>query len=423
MLVEDWCQQYSSHTVGDIAFGADGALYASGGEGASFHFADYGQSGNPLNPCGDPPTGVGGLQTPPSAEGGALRAQDIRSQVTAPPPPSPPVLLRPNTDITSQWTVAGGSGAAWDALNDSLAQPAAVPVESFMYSGIVNQVTEVGLTTHGLGGTAPAGGKAWFFGNVPANGAVKVDVVWGGSVRATTTVQGGASGAPYDWRSIDVTPPDQAAVDDLRLRFTVTTGSSSSGNQFAAYFELQTAGAPPPPPPPSGQVVLRPNSDVTSQWVVGGGGAAWDALDDPVTQPASVPVEKFIYEGVLNKVTEVGLTTQALGTATPTSGTAWFYNNVPANGAVRVDAVWGGSVRATTTMSGGSSGLGYQWRSLDMTPPNQAAVDDLRLRFTVSAGTPGSSNLFATYFDLEWADGSGGGGGGGAEAPASTRPG
>ena len=76
ILVEDWCQQYSSHSVGDIAFGSDGALYASGGEGASFIWADYGQTGAPGNPCGDPPAGVGGTMTAPSAEGGALRSQD-----------------------------------------------------------------------------------------------------------------------------------------------------------------------------------------------------------------------------------------------------------------------------------------------------------------------------------------------------------
>jgi len=40
--------------------GPDGALYASGGDGASFTFTDYGQDGNPLNPCGDPPGGAGG---------------------------------------------------------------------------------------------------------------------------------------------------------------------------------------------------------------------------------------------------------------------------------------------------------------------------------------------------------------------------
>lgn len=78
-----WCQQYPSHSTGDLAFGADGMLYVSGGDGASFNFADYGQGGGdvgsptPSNPCGDPPTGVGGTQTSPTAEGGALRSQDL----------------------------------------------------------------------------------------------------------------------------------------------------------------------------------------------------------------------------------------------------------------------------------------------------------------------------------------------------------
>lgn len=77
VLIEDWCQQYPSHSIGSLAFGADGALYVSGGDGASFNFTDYGQDGAPLNPCGDPPGGVGAVQAPPTAEGGALRSQDI----------------------------------------------------------------------------------------------------------------------------------------------------------------------------------------------------------------------------------------------------------------------------------------------------------------------------------------------------------
>jgi glucose/arabinose dehydrogenase len=52
VLVEDWCQQFPSHSVGDLAFGADGALYVSGGDGASFNYVDHGQTGNP---CGDCP--------------------------------------------------------------------------------------------------------------------------------------------------------------------------------------------------------------------------------------------------------------------------------------------------------------------------------------------------------------------------------
>ena len=68
VLIEDWCQQYPSHTVGTVAFGADGALYVSGGDAASFTFADYGQAGSPPNMCGDP-----------VREGGSLRAQDLRT--------------------------------------------------------------------------------------------------------------------------------------------------------------------------------------------------------------------------------------------------------------------------------------------------------------------------------------------------------
>jgi len=67
VLIEDWCQQYPSHSIGSLAFGADGALYVTGGDGASFNFVDYGQAGSPPNPCGDP-----------AAEGGALRSQDLR---------------------------------------------------------------------------------------------------------------------------------------------------------------------------------------------------------------------------------------------------------------------------------------------------------------------------------------------------------
>jgi len=79
LIDDEWCQQYPSHSVGSLAFGSDGALYASAGDGASFDFADYGQDGDPLNPCGDPPGGVGEALTPPTAEGGALRSQDLRT--------------------------------------------------------------------------------------------------------------------------------------------------------------------------------------------------------------------------------------------------------------------------------------------------------------------------------------------------------
>ncbi len=85
-IINDWCQQFPSHSIGTLNFGADGYLYVSAGEGANFNNDDYGQWGGtasippnppptPRNPCGDPPVPVGGTQTPPSAEGGSLRSQ------------------------------------------------------------------------------------------------------------------------------------------------------------------------------------------------------------------------------------------------------------------------------------------------------------------------------------------------------------
>jgi glucose/arabinose dehydrogenase len=66
-LVTDWFQQFPSHSTGSIGFGADGALYASAGDGASFNYADYGQTVS-TPAAGDP-----------ASQGGALRSQDIRT--------------------------------------------------------------------------------------------------------------------------------------------------------------------------------------------------------------------------------------------------------------------------------------------------------------------------------------------------------
>jgi glucose/arabinose dehydrogenase len=74
VLLEDWCQQSSTHSIGDLGFGSEGALYVSGGEGAIYTDADYGQY---ENRCGDPPGAKGTKLQPPSAEGGSLRSQSL----------------------------------------------------------------------------------------------------------------------------------------------------------------------------------------------------------------------------------------------------------------------------------------------------------------------------------------------------------
>jgi glucose/arabinose dehydrogenase len=69
VLINSWCQQTPSHSIGDIEFDSEGALLMSGGEGSNWSWRDYGQQGNP---CHDPPY-----------EGGSLRAQDLRTPATA----------------------------------------------------------------------------------------------------------------------------------------------------------------------------------------------------------------------------------------------------------------------------------------------------------------------------------------------------
>jgi glucose/arabinose dehydrogenase len=90
VLVEDWCQQFSSHSIGDLQFDSEGALYASGGDGASFSATDIGQLGTPPNPCGDPPE-----------EGGALRAQDVRT--SADPTGLNGTVIRIDPDTGKAW--------------------------------------------------------------------------------------------------------------------------------------------------------------------------------------------------------------------------------------------------------------------------------------------------------------------------------
>ncbi len=121
VLIEDWCNQFPSHTVGHLAFGPEGALYASAGEGANFYAVDYGQHGGtlpnttspvvPRNPCGDPGPADGSMSAP-TAEGGALRSQDIRTRGGGDPVGLDGAIIR----------IDPGTGAAW-AANANHADP------------------------------------------------------------------------------------------------------------------------------------------------------------------------------------------------------------------------------------------------------------------------------------------------------------
>jgi glucose/arabinose dehydrogenase/PKD repeat protein len=127
-LITDWCQQFPSHSIGSLAFGPEGALYVSGGDGASFNEADYGQLGGSLansptgvNPCGDP-----------TDEGGALRSQDLRT--SGDPTTLDGAILRIDPDTGAAWpsNANAGSGDANKAriIAEGLRNPFRMTVRS-----------------------------------------------------------------------------------------------------------------------------------------------------------------------------------------------------------------------------------------------------------------------------------------------------
>ena len=79
VLIEDWCQQWSQpldRLVGLwVGRGASMPVAATG----RANLVDYGQDGSPLNSVRGSSGTVGSVLSPPTAEGGALRSQDLRT--------------------------------------------------------------------------------------------------------------------------------------------------------------------------------------------------------------------------------------------------------------------------------------------------------------------------------------------------------
>ena len=200
VLIEDWCQQYPSHSVGAVEFGPDGALYASAGDGASFNFVDYGQDGTPVNPCGDPPGPPGTALTPPSAEGGALRSQDMRTT-------GDPVSLDGTIIRVDPATGAGLPGnpfaASTDAnarriLADGLRNPFRFtlrPGTNELWTGDVgwNEWEEINRVVATGGGVAPNFGWPCYEGPSRQSGYDGANL----SICETLYSQSGAVTAPY----------------------------------------------------------------------------------------------------------------------------------------------------------------------------------------------------------------------------------
>ena len=176
-------------------------------------------------------------------------------------------------------------------------------------------------------------------------------------------------------------------------------GPSDTTSRVLYYDELRIAdgsgsyAAVSPPRTPGGSAILRPDGDVSREWTGGTTGPAWQAIDDPVTHQTDVTGGDYIWAGGSGRSTTVTLATAPLsGSAAGTK--VWFYANTGSSTRLTVQALWGEETHAIDVLPGN----GFAWRSFSVNPPNQAAVDNMQLRFTTSGG--GDSNVRAAYVEL-----------------------
>jgi len=142
--------------------------------------------------------------------------------------------------------------------------------------------------------------------------------------------------------------------------------------------------------------LLRPNGTVQSTWRVIGGGSAWEKLDEPVTQPASVPANNdYLYADGADRIVEVSMANPVSDRGAPGEVIAWFYGNTGSTTQVRADAVLGSQVRATLLIPPGAP---HAWRSIRFPVSQLLELDDLRLRFRTLGGS--DSNLRAAYVEV-----------------------
>ena len=134
VLVNDWYQRYPDQSVGNLAFGPDGNLYAAAGDGASAALVDVGQTDSP--------------SPDPANEGGALRSQDLRTPADPVTLDGSVIRINPNTGQAVRATTSMTVGAPTVDANGVKSYPV-----TSVYQGSQPQVVRV------LEPTNPAPGR------------------------------------------------------------------------------------------------------------------------------------------------------------------------------------------------------------------------------------------------------------------------
>lgn len=134
VLINDWYEQYPGQSVGNLAFGPDGLLYATAGDGANSTLVDYGQTDS--------------TSPDPVNEGGALRSQDLRTPADPVTLDGSVIRIDPNTALPLRKTYSMIVGTPTVDANGVKSYPV-----TSVYQGSQQQIIRV------LEPTSPVAGK------------------------------------------------------------------------------------------------------------------------------------------------------------------------------------------------------------------------------------------------------------------------
>ncbi len=82
--------------------------------------------------------------------------------------------LRPNADVSTQWSAVPSGGAA-AALDDALGTSDAPTGADYIYSCSAGKIAEVAISDRTLSSETPAASQAWFYANAAAGVTIKVE--------------------------------------------------------------------------------------------------------------------------------------------------------------------------------------------------------------------------------------------------------
>jgi hypothetical protein len=146
---------------------------------------------------------------------------------------------------------------------------------------------------------------------------------------------------------------------------------------------------------------LRPNEDVSpsSGWSPVGGSAAWETLDDSVTESETPNASDYISNSTYEGTQRIGLRSIGIAGATSMTATAWFY--MASSEAVQI-IVREGRDPEHAVASGSFSGTG--WHSVNVSLAGQAGLDSLLLEFKPVSqhGAPGPHKVSAAFLKLSY---------------------